>query len=148
MNIFLKNTVLTIICGSCFLVNPLFGSDDEEQSDKLPEIGTYTNPIELKGIKDIVSIEYRQEDYIKEHYEGYDIKVVSYSMHANRFIQSILIENEKKDKKCIYFDMTDIYKKLSTSKDKKTREKVAKMKKWHLPADPNRPPKASDNPFL
>lgn len=40
-------------------------------------------------------------------------------MHDGKYIQIISIRNDQGQEKLIYFDMTDIYRKLGKSRDKK-----------------------------
>lgn len=46
-------------------------------------------------------------------------------MHDGKYIQIISIRNDQGQEKLIYFDMTDIYRKLGKSRDKK-QDKISK----------------------
>ena len=48
-------------------------------------------------------------------------------MHDGKYIQIISIRNDQGQEKLIYFDMTDIYRKLGKSRDKKNKERYQKI---------------------
>lgn len=58
-----------------------------------------------------------------------------YTMYDGNYIQIISIRNDKGQEKLIYFDMTNIYKKLGKSRDKKTRENIKKLIEDHKPLE-------------
>lgn len=118
------------------MVSPLFGSDNQIQEEQKIEIGTsIINPIVLKGIKNVSDIQETQKEYIRKHYEGYGILGCMYTMYKNRYIQIISIEKEESESKLVYFDMTDVYKKLERSRDKKTKSQIKELMGDHQPLE-------------
>ena len=118
------------------MVSPLFGSDNQIQEEQKIEVGTsIINPIVLKGIKNVSDIQETQKEYIRKHYEGYGILGYMYTMYNNRYIQIISIEKEESESKLVYFDMTDVYKKLERSRDKKTKSQIKELMGDHQPLE-------------
>lgn len=125
MKTLLKVSVLTIGCCSILTFSPSFGSGKIQEQTVVPEsysVGSYENPVvlDLRKIKNSDMLELAQKEYIRKHYEGYQIIGKMFTMHGERFIQSIsLIKDDETidpdDIKLVYFDMTEAYKKLKIS---------------------------------
>ena len=136
MKALLKIVILSLGCFFNAMVSPLFGSDNQIQEEQKIEIGTsIINPIVLKGIKNVSDIQETQKEYIRKHYEGYGILGYMYTMYKNRYIQIISIEKEESESKLVYFDMTDVYKKLERSRDKKTKSQIKELMGDHQPLE-------------
>ena len=56
-------------------------------------------------------------------------------MHDGKYIQIISIRNDQGQEKLIYFDMTDIYRKVGKSRDKKTRKDIKRLIEDHKPRE-------------
>lgn len=104
-------------------------------SEEQPVIGSSSrNPILLRGVKTMDQIKDIQGEYIRKHYKGYHIVGdIFTTIEGNQFIQILVIKNEDKAEKFIYFDMTDVYKKIKRSADKKTRETIKELEALHQP---------------
>ena len=113
----LKIAFLSIACFPCFCINNAAGSEDViPGSQKIDRENSIINPIILTGIKKTDDIRESQKEYIRKHYEGYGILGYIYTMHDGKYIQIISIRNDQGQEKLIYFDMTDIYRKLGDRK--------------------------------
>lgn len=143
MKTLLKISIL-IIGGTIILaVHPSFASDEAKKqataSTQYPA-GSYSNPVvlDLKGIKNYDMLELARNEYIRKHYDGYQVQGEGFTMIGDRYILTVSLTNHEDENninnlKLIYFDMTDAYKKLSKSKDKKTREKIKELENDHKP---------------
>lgn len=89
-------------------------------------------PICIEGISRIDDIKQKQREYIKTHYEDYNIAGNMYTMVDDRFIQITAIENSQYQGKLILFDMTGIYKKLALE-NKNTEQEVKELVNKHKP---------------
>lgn len=143
MKTLLKITMLAIGCTTMLAINASFGADKVQEqsvdSTQFP-VGSYKNPavLDLKGVKTYSMLESAQEEYIRKHYDGYHVLGKGFTMNGDRYILTISLTNDEdenniKNLKLVYFDMTDAYKKLSKSKDKQTREKIKELKNDHQP---------------
>lgn len=128
--------ILTLGCSSILTSNASFGADEikkQTESSNQSPAGSYNNPIllDIKGIKSYDMLEFAQKEYMQKHYDGYRILGKEFTMIGNRYILILSVTDNSKDSvddlKLVYFDMTDAYKKLKISKDKKTREKIKEL---------------------
>lgn len=132
----LKIAFLSIACFPCFCINNAAGSEDViPGSQKIDRENSIINPIILTGIKKTDDIRESQKEYIRKHCEGYGILGYIYTMHDGKYIQIISIRNDQGQEKLIYFDMTDIYRKLGKSRDKKTRKDIKRLIEDHKPLE-------------
>lgn len=134
----MKTLLITLIlgCSPILASNASFGADEvkkqTESSNQYPA-GSYNNPIllDLKGIKNYDMLEFAQKEYMRKHYDGYRTLGKEFTMIGKRYILILSVTDHNEDTvddlKLVYFDMTDAYKKLKISKDKKTREKIKEL---------------------
>lgn len=54
-----------------------------------------------------------------------------YTMYDNRYIHTVAMQNEAGQVKLVFFDMTDIYKKIGKRGDKVVRQKVKELMARH-----------------
>lgn len=136
MKSLLKIAFLAIGCFPYLGINQTVGSENViSNSQTIDKENSIINPIILTGIKKIDDIREFQKEYIRKNYEGYGILGYMYTMYDGNYIQIISIRNDKGQEKLIYFDMTNIYKKLGKSRDKKTRENIKKLIEDHKPLE-------------
>lgn len=84
-----------------------------------------------KEIKTIDKIRPVQEEYIRKHYEGYQIIFNMYTKDSKGCpIEIFALENDENKAAYVTFDMSQVYKKLKV-KNKETREKVELLEKKH-----------------
>lgn len=129
-----KIVVVLIGCFSILTIHQAFAEDEAVQEIQKPEIdeASRANPIVLKGIKQAGDIKEALNDYVKKNFKDYEISVYMYTMHGERFIEILSIQNEEGKEKLIYFDMTDVYKKL-TPKGRAARKVVDSLEDKHNP---------------
>lgn len=143
MNTLLKITMLTIGSSAMMVINPSFGAGEVQKQhaeSAQPPAGSYKNPavLDLKGIKNYSMLKLARDEYLRKHYDGYQVLGEGFMMIGDRYILTVSLtkdedENKVNNLKLVYFDMTDAYKKLSKSKDKQTREKIKELKNDHQP---------------
>lgn len=136
--------MIIVILGIGFmpLTHQVFGEENVPKQI-LPangsELGNWNTPIVLnsKEVKKYSQLEYQLQEYIREHYEGYEILGRTFTLDddSGHFILILSLKNEEGKKKRVHFDMTDLYKKLSASKDKETRKKIKELENKHNPKD-------------
>lgn len=100
------------------------------------ELGNWDKPIILdsKDIKKYSQLEYQLEEYIRKHHEGYEVLGRMFTMDEDHhFLLIFSLKNEEGKTDIVYFDVTDIYKKLSKSRDKETRKKIKELENKHRP---------------
>ena len=93
------------------------------------------NPAVLKKVKNINGITVAQKEYIDKHYEGYAECANMYTIHDGRYIHIVLIGKEGSPSQSVYFDMTNVYKKLERSRDKAEKMKIMELMKDHMPLE-------------
>jgi len=131
--------VLAIGCSFTPLISQSFGAEDSP-SEVIPidnsQLGNWDKPIilDLKDIKKYSQLEYQLEEYIRKHHEGYEVLGRMFTMDEDsHFILIFSLKNEEGKMEIVYFDMTDVYGKLSKSSDKETRKKIKELKNKHEP---------------
>lgn len=86
----------------------------------------------LKNVETLEGIQAAQDAYLNEHYKGYEFRGGHvYGMLHGMYIHGITVFNREEPAKTVFFDMTDIYKKLEQSSDEATRTKVRKLMRRH-----------------
>lgn len=94
------------------------------------------NPAILKKIKNIGGIATAQQEYINKNHEGYVPYSNMYTMHHDQYIQIVLIRNEDGEEESVYFDMTNAYNKLKSSKSKEAKRQIKELMENHMPLQP------------
>lgn len=86
----------------------------------------------LENIKTADGIKAAQDAYLDEHYQDYEFRGGHvYGMLCGLYLHGITVFNRKGPAKTVFFDMTDIYKKLEQSSDEETRAKVRELMRRH-----------------
>lgn len=133
----MKNSLKIIILALGIGVAPLTAQDVTPKiisiKDSGLNLGNWEHPIQLnpKEIKNYHQMEIEQQDYLRKHYDGYNISGRLFTMENDRFILIYILRNDEKKNDMAYFDMTDIYEKLSKSGDKETRKKIKELRSKH-----------------
>ena len=145
----MKKSSHYIVLGSMFcsllIVCQSFGNESETH-EKAPQIvsskeklipgSSIENPIVVTGVKKYSQIRDKQDDYIRKHYEDYNVVYEAYTMNSDgHFIQFFSLKNGEGERIRVCFDMTDTYKTLAHSRDKQTKEKIKQLKIWHMPRE-------------
>lgn len=134
MKSLLSIVAVVVGCFSCLTIHQAFAEDEavpEMQKSEIDE-ASRANPIVLKGIKSADTINDALSEYVKKHFKDYKIAMYMYTMRGDRFIEILGIRNEEGKGKLIYFDMTDVYKKLA-SKGRSVRKAVESLEDKHKP---------------
>ncbi|MCC8147436.1 hypothetical protein [Akkermansia sp.] len=134
-----KITILAIGCGVIPLVSQSLGSEDASGKVIIvddSELGNWDRPVILdsKDIKNYSQLEEALQEYVRKNHEGYEVLGRMFTMDEDgHFILIFSLKNEEGKQEILYFDMTDVYKNLSKSKDEKTRNKIKEMEEKHTP---------------
>lgn len=136
MKTLFKVIVLTIGYTSTAMIHQSLGAEERSKeiisSDEKTDVGSSAeNPVVLRGIKKIDQIKNQQQEYIRKHYEGYHFLGDMLTMNKGRFIQILTLRNDEGQIKLLFFDMSDAYKRLEKSSDKKTRLRVKEIEDLH-----------------
>lgn len=107
-----------------------FGAENKASAANISEFSEVVvlSPKEIKTIDKIRPV---QEEYIRKHYEGYQIIFNMYTKDSKGCpIEIFALENDENKAAYVTFDMSQVYKKLKV-KNKETREKVELLEKKH-----------------
>ena len=86
----------------------------------------------LEHIESVEEIKAAQNAYLDKHFKGYEFRGGHvYGMLRGLYLHGITVFNRKGPAKTVFFDMTDIYKKLEQSSDEETRAKVRELMRRH-----------------
>ncbi|WP_290566421.1 hypothetical protein [Akkermansia sp.] len=86
----------------------------------------------LEHIESVEEIKAAQDAYLDKHFKGYEFRGGHvYGMLRGLYLHGITVFNRKGPAKTVFFDMTDIYKKLEQSSDEETRAKVRELMRRH-----------------
>ena len=131
-----KIVVLAAVGVYCLAINASLAGEDSVNNMRKPEIDKVSsdNPVVLKGIKKAGEIEDALKEYVRKNFEGYTILGYIYTMDGDRFIEILSIENEEGKGLLVYFDMTDVYKKLNT-KERSSKKKIKSLEDKHRPLE-------------
>lgn len=136
-----KILIFQVICCSSLLISQSYGDPCTKKEsicdDKKSIIGSsIENPIILKKIDKYSQIKEVQRKYIDKQYSNYYIAIEIFTMDKNgRSIQFFVLRDDEGHTARIYFDLTDTYKRLSKSRDKKTRDKIRELEDSHKPKE-------------
>ena len=111
-------------------------SEEEKAVDAKQKNGlenTILNPIKLTKIKKINEISNVQQNYIDKNYKGYSVCGNMYTMRDGLYIHIVSIINEEGQRNFVYFDMTDVYKKLKSSRGKEAKMRIKELMESHMP---------------
>lgn len=126
--------MLVMGCTSCFIAFQAFCSDQTVKELTFEKVHAALQkarkqPVTLTdNIRTADEVDDILSNYINKHHEGYRIEGKIFYLENDRYILVLDIYDKEEDNhKFIGFDMTDIYQKLSRSKNKETRVKVKEM---------------------
>lgn len=133
--------IIKLLCIVLFVFLSLIGRSDIRKSiDEVDEtvqkeqnlIRSMMKLVLLENIETVEGIKAAQDTYLNDHYKDYELRGGHmYGMFGGLYIQGIAVRNKKGPVQLVFFDMTDIYKKLEKSKDEATRTKVRQLMARH-----------------
>lgn len=109
---------------SCLLLITNSSSGSERENVETNQ--NIDQPIVLQGIVDYDKAKNKQQDYIREHYEEYEVYGFSNVLPKDkkgRFIQIFYLTNDKGEDVTISFDLTDAY----NARNRKGNEELKKI---------------------
>lgn len=108
------------------------GTIDEATRNKQDMVKSRLKLVQLENVETVEGLKAAQEAYLNEHYKGYEFHGgYLYGVFHGLYIQGITVRNRKGAVKRVFFDLTDIYRKLENSSDETTREKVRELMEKH-----------------
>lgn len=108
------------------------GMVDERGGKEQDLVRSMMKLVLLENIETFEGIKAAQDAYLDEHYQGYEFRGGHvYGMLRGLYLHGITVFNRKGPAKTVFFDMTDIYKKLEQSSDEETRAKVRELMRRH-----------------
>lgn len=94
-----------------------------------PTPGTSLNsPVALKDIKDYNGFKFERDNYIRKHYEGYQIVGNGLSINkSGRIVQDVMLKNENEQYAVVYFDVDDVCRKCRKLDDKNLEKRIRQL---------------------
>lgn len=128
----MKNTIryITSISISCLLLIAHESLGIEQKNDNKSDIANpaIDQPIALQGTVEYDQVKNQQQDYIRKHYEDYEVYGFSNTLPKDkngRFIQTFYLANDQGEEVKISFDATDAY----NARNRKGNEELKKLVK-------------------
>lgn len=133
--------IVKLLCVAWFVSVSLIGRSDatepmEERDETVQKeqhlVRSMMKLVLLENVETVEGIKAAQDAYLHDHYKGYECcGGCMYGIISGLYIQGIPVRNKKGPVELVFFDMTDLYRKLEKSKDETTRTKVRQLMARH-----------------
>ncbi len=81
--------------------------------------------LDFKKLKSLAQLDAILDDYLRKHFEEYTVRGIAYFYRSEgQFRLAFTLVDHRDRKAFVYFDVTEAYKKLEKSGNKKEREKL------------------------
>ncbi len=129
--------VVMTICGGFVLSALSFGNEGASNEVIQVDESYYSNRdnpviLDFKKVRSTGQLDDILEEYIRENFDGYTIKGRMFSSDEGKFIIALALKDDDGKRALVYFDVTEAYKKLDSSRDKATKREMKLRKSRHL----------------